>query len=283
MTEVFNNQIACLITKNRNLPQRRHYHFTNSLLLPTDNQLLGMIANPDIINPTTPDADEPQTFGEPDATSSNTQTRDNVEEKARKAKVRKAEYGERRNAKKKAGATIVTGIKDKLARQKEKLKETNAKTLAQAHKVDKATHMAYSSENQGKSNEVRYHPTDKTTAKKGKERGEDHPITRKHRKRAKGNINQRNRDHGDHDDIMRNGRDERDPSDHRLPPDTREVSKIQGYSGIAKKTGASAGASAGGGGGGGGGSGGGPTKSKAELRADAAEKRLSSGGSRRRR
>jgi hypothetical protein len=272
MTEVFNNQIACLITKNRNLPQRRHYHFTNSLLLPTDNQLLGMIANPDIIDPTTPDDTDDQTSGDPDATRSNTTKKQREQAinkiiRASKPTVAKAEAKKRRVER---DAKIAEAASD-------------ARIYEQARKIDKSTHKMYSNANQGKSDEVRYHPTDKTKAKKGKERGEDHPITRKHRNRVKGNINQRNRDHGDHDDIMRHGRDERDPADHRLPPDTREVSKLNGYSGIAKKTGASAGASAGGGGGGGGGSGGGATKSKAELRADAAEKRLSSGGSRRRR
>ena len=44
MTDFYNNQIECLIEKNRNMRQERNYHYTNSLLLPTDNQLLAKIA-----------------------------------------------------------------------------------------------------------------------------------------------------------------------------------------------------------------------------------------------
>ena len=44
MTDFYNNQIECLIEKNKNMRQERNYHYTNSLLLPTDNQLLAKIA-----------------------------------------------------------------------------------------------------------------------------------------------------------------------------------------------------------------------------------------------
>lgn len=45
MTDYYNNQIACLIERNKNMKQERRYHYTNSLLLPTDNQLLAKIAD----------------------------------------------------------------------------------------------------------------------------------------------------------------------------------------------------------------------------------------------
>lgn len=44
MTDYYNDKIACLIKKNKNMSQERRYHYTNSLLLPTDNQLLAKIA-----------------------------------------------------------------------------------------------------------------------------------------------------------------------------------------------------------------------------------------------
>ena len=45
MTDYYNDQIACLIERNRNMNQERRYHYTNALLLPTDNELLAKIAS----------------------------------------------------------------------------------------------------------------------------------------------------------------------------------------------------------------------------------------------
>ena len=250
MTEVYNNQIACLIVKNRNLPQRRQYHYTNSLLLPTDNQLLGMIANPDILDPNTPDEPTTQTEGDLGAESSNQQKR----EKAADDKVT-AEERAKFKKQRKAGKKIVKAAQEKLtqkrsiAEMERKNAENDAAIKAQAKKVDKATLKAYSAANNGKYDEVRVHPDGGNVKhdKKTKRRGEDHPVTLVKRHKVSGNINQKKRDHGDHDDIMRNGNiDNRDPDTHNLPDDTRETSILKGYGKQEKRKGSNGGAAAGG-------------------------------------
>lgn len=225
MTEVYNNQIACLIVKNRNLPQRRQYHYTNSLLLPTDNQLLGMIANPDILNPNTPDEPDTKTSGDLGAEASNKRNKRQAAEDAEDAEMEKTS---------KAGRKITKVVKSKLdrnkamdevAKMKKRIEESQAAILTKAVQVDKKALRAYSAANQGKKDMVRVHPSGGVIGKK--ERGEDHPVTLEKRKRVSGNINQRKRDHEDHDAIMRNGWvDNRDPNTHSLPEDTREAAKL---------------------------------------------------------
>jgi hypothetical protein len=248
MTEVYNNQIACLIVKNRNLPQRRQYHYTNSLLLPTDNQLLGMIANPDILDPTTPDEPTTQTEGDLLAESSNQQKRE-------KAADDKVDSEERAKIKKqrKAGKKIVKAAQEKLtqkrsiAEMEKKIAENEAALKKKAEQVDKKELKAYSSQNQRKYDEVRVHPDGGNIKHDGKNklRGEDHPVTLIKRHKVSGNINQKKRDHSDHDDIMRNGNiDNRDPDTHNLPDDTRETSILKGY-GKKKRKGSNGGAGGG--------------------------------------
>lgn len=65
-----NDQIACIVERNKSTPVKQYHNYKNSFLKPTDNQLLNEINN-NLLNPKqpTPPLDKPQqVFSEYDAT-----------------------------------------------------------------------------------------------------------------------------------------------------------------------------------------------------------------------
>ena len=230
MTDKYNNEIACLIIKNQNLPQRRAYHYTNSLLLPTDNQLLGMIANPSKNDPNTPDEPDTRTSGDADATGINEENKIKAQKQSDRVKQR---------AKRKESANVIQSLvkikeanlaasEAKLAASKLKMDKLNNEAIVRAKAEDAKTLAEYGQKNRAgkkgkvKTDEIRHHPTQKY--RDGTRRGEDKPNGNQ-RKPIKSNLKQKERDYDDHDYIRKNG-DKRSPDSHNLPPDDRAIAKI---------------------------------------------------------